>query len=92
MREAWYHGTELDAGKLQGEIKRDEAYFGGRWKGQRDRATVGQSVAFRLLEREGRVDTKGVESSSAEACWSLLKPTPSPPRKGSVYFTDAFRG
>ena len=47
----------------RGNCELDEAYFGGRRKGQRGRATAGKSVVFGLLEREGRVYTKVVESS-----------------------------
>ena len=50
MREALYHVTELEAGKLKGEVELDEAYFGGRRKGQRGRATAGKSVVFGFLE------------------------------------------
>ena len=35
LREALYHVTELEAGKLKGEIELDEAYFGGKRKGLR---------------------------------------------------------
>ena len=66
MRDALYRVTELEAGKLKEEIELDEAYFGGNRKGQRGRAAVGKSVGFGLLEREGRVYTKVVESVSAE--------------------------
>ena len=52
--------------KDRGPLKLDEAYFGGRRKGQRGRAPAGKSVVFGLLEREGRVYTKVVESVSAE--------------------------
>ncbi len=31
LREALYHVTEVEAGKLKGEIELDEAYFEGRW-------------------------------------------------------------
>lgn len=89
MREALYHLTELEGGKLKGEIELDEAYFGGRRKGKRGRAAAGKSVVFGLLEREGRVYTKVVESVSAE---ELMQHIQSKTRKGSVYFTDAFRG
>ena len=89
VREALYHVTELEAGKLKGEIELDEAYFGGRRKGQRGRAPAGKSVVFGLLEREGRVYTKVVESVSAE---ELMQHIQAHTRKGSVYFTDAFRG
>ena len=44
---------------------------------------------FGLLEREGRVYTKVVESVSAA---ELLHHIQAHTRKGSVYFTDAFRG
>ena len=81
VREALYHVTELEAGKLKGEIELDEAYFGGKRKGQRGRATAG-SVVFGLLEREGRVYTKRNPTA----------PYSAHTRKGSVYFTDAFRG
>ena len=33
LREALYHVTKLEAGKLKGEIELDEAYFGGKRKG-----------------------------------------------------------
>ena len=89
MREALYHLTELEAGKLKGKIELDEAYFGGRRKGKRGRAAAGKSVVFGLLERDGRVYTKVVESVSAE---ELMHHIQAKTRKGSVYFTDAFRG
>jgi len=36
LREAVFHLTELEGGKLKGEIELDEAYFGGRRKGKRE--------------------------------------------------------
>ncbi len=89
MREALYHVTELEAGKLKGEIERDEAYFGGRRKGQRGRAAAGKSVVVGLLEREGRVSTQVVESVRAE---ELMRHLQAQTRKDSVSCTDAFRG
>ncbi len=89
LREAVYHVTELEAGKLKGEIELDEAYFGGKRKGLRGRATAGKSVVFGLLERDGRVYTKVVESVSAD---ELMRHIQAHTRQGSVYFTDAFRG
>lgn len=35
LREVLYHVTELEGGKLKGEIELDEAYFGGKRKGKR---------------------------------------------------------
>lgn len=89
LREALYHVTELEGGKLKGEIELDEAYFGGRRKGKRGRGAAGKSVVFGLLERDGRVYTQVVESVSAE---ELMRHIRAKTRKGSVYYTDAFRG
>jgi transposase len=89
MREALYHLTELEGGKLKGEIELDESYFGGRRKGIRGRGARGKSIVFGLLERDGRVYTKVVESVTAEA---LMEHIRARTRKGSVYYTDAFRG
>lgn len=89
LREAIYYLAELEASKLKGEIELDEAYFGGRRKGQRGRGASGKSVVFGLLERDGRVYTKVVEHLTAE---ELMKHIKAKTRKGSVYYTDAFRG
>ena len=89
LREALFHLTELEAGRLKGEIELDEAYFGGRRKGKRGRGAAGKSVVFGLLERDGKVYTKVVQSVTAE---ELMRHIKSHTRKGSVYYTDAFRG
>ncbi len=89
LRQALYHVSELEGAKLSGEIELDESYFGGRRKGTRGRGASGKSIVFGLLEREGRVYTKIVENVSAE---TLLQHIAARTRKGSVYFTDAFRG
>jgi len=89
LREALFHLTELEAGRLKGEIELDEAYFGGRRKGKRGRGASGKSVVFGLLERDGKVYTKVVQSVTAE---ELMRHIKDHTRKGSVYYTDAFRG
>ena len=89
LREALFHLTELEAGRLKGEIELDEAYFGGRRKGKRGRGAAGKSVVFGLLERDGKVYTKVVQSVTAE---ELMRHIKAHTRKGSVYYTDAFRG
>jgi transposase len=66
VREALFHLTELEGGKLKGEIDLGEAFFEGKRKGKRERAAAGKSVVFGLLERENRVYTKVVESVSAD--------------------------
>lgn len=89
LREMIYNLAELEGGKLKGEIELDEAYFGGKRKGQRGRGASGKSVVFGLLEREGRVYTQVVEQVTAEELMNHIK---AKTRKGSVYYTDAFRG
>lgn len=89
LRTALFHVAELEGAKLSGEIELDESYFGGVRKGQRGRGARGKSIVFGLLERDGRVYTKVVESVSAE---TLLTHIQAHTRKGSVYYTDAFRG
>jgi transposase len=81
LREAIYHVSELESGKLRGEIELDEAYFGGRRKGKRGRGAAGKSIVFGLLERNGRVYTKVVDSVSAhELMEHIIQHT----KKGSV--------
>ncbi|HWU68045.1 MAG TPA: IS1595 family transposase, partial [Stenotrophobium sp.] len=89
LREALFHVTELEGARLSGDIELDEAYFGGRRKGLRGRAARGKSVVFGLLERDGVVYTKVVESVSAETLMGHIR---AHTRKGSVYYTDAFSG
>lgn len=89
LRECLYHTAELEAGRLRGEIELDEAYFGGRRKGKRGRGAAGKSLVFGLLERQGRVYTKVVESVSAQ---ELMQHIRAKTRKGSVYYTDSFLG
>jgi len=81
LREAIYHVSELESGKLKGEIELDEAYFGGRRKGKRGRRAAGESIVFALPERNGRVYTKVVDSVTAnELMEHIIKHT----KKGSV--------
>jgi transposase len=61
LRSLVYHLSELEGGKLKGEIELDEAYFGGKRKGRRGRGAGGKSIVFGLLERDGRVYTQIVE-------------------------------
>ena len=88
LRDAIYHFSELEAGKLKGEIEIDEAYFGGKRKGKRGRGARGKSIVFGLLERNGKVYTKVVEHVTADELMAHVKKHT---RKGSVYYTDTFR-
>lgn len=46
LRESLYHTTELEAGRLPGEVELDEAYFGGRRMGKRGAARQEKSSAL----------------------------------------------
>jgi transposase len=88
LRERLTHLCEIEGTKMSGEIELDEAYFGGKRKGQRGRAAAGKSVVFGLLERDGRVYTRGVYSVDAATLMEIIR---NKTRKGSVYFTDSFK-
>lgn len=91
LHTALFHVAELEgmASTLSGEMELDEADFGGRRKGRHGRGAAGNGVVFGLLERDGRVYTKVVEHVSADTRMTHIQPTT---RKGSVSYTDAFRG
>lgn len=74
---------------MSGEIELDESYFGGRRKGMRGRGAAGKSVVLGLLERDGRVYTKVVDGVSAPILMDVIRKKT---RKGSVYFSDQFKG
>jgi len=77
-----------DAGSLLGgEIELDEAYFGGRRKGNRGRGSAGKVPVFGILERDGQVHVSVVPDVSAA---TLLKLTVKKVRRGSVVYTDRF--
>lgn len=57
---------------LGGEFELDEAYFGGRRKGNRSRGAPGKVPVFGILEREGHVHVSVVLDVSAA---TLLKLT-----------------
>lgn len=88
LRELLTHLCEIEGAKMSGEIELDEAYFGGKRKGQRGRGAAGKSVVFGLLERDGRVYTRVVHSVDAATLMEIIRKKT---RKGSVYFTDSFK-
>jgi len=90
LRLAIVRSCEAEGRKLlSGQIELDEAYFGGRRKGKRGRGAAGKSIVFGLLERNGRIYTKVVDGISAPVLLDIIKQRT---RKGSVYFSDQFRG
>lgn len=74
---------------LRGEIEADEAYFGGKRKGNRGRGAKNKTIVFGILERNGNVSVDIVRNVSAK---TLLANTVKKVRKGSIVYTDKWRG
>jgi transposase len=74
---------------LRGEIEADEAYFGGKRKGNRGRGARNKTIVFGILERNGKVSVDIVRDVSAK---TLLSNTIKKVRKGSIVYTDKWRG
>jgi transposase len=75
--------------QLKGEIEDDEAYFGGKRKGNRGRGAKNKTIVFGILERKGKVSVQIVDNVSAK---TLLSNTIKKVRKGSIVYTDKWRG
>ena len=78
-------GQEL----LGGEIEADEAYFGGRRKGNRGRSPKHKIPVFGILERNGLVKVHAVKNVTAETLLGLTLKTV---RRGSIVYTDRYSG
>jgi len=74
---------------LKGELEADEAYFGGKRKGKRGRGAGGKTIVYGILERGGKVSVSVVQDVSAE---SLMTETVKRVRRGSIVYTDKWRG
>jgi len=74
---------------LKGEIELDESYFGGKRKGKRGRGAGGKTIVFGILERGGKVSVSIVKDVKAE---SLLGETVKRVRRGSIVYTDQWKG
>jgi len=74
---------------LMGELEADEAYFGGKRKGNRGRGAGGKTIVYGILERGGKVSVNIVQDVSAE---SLMTETVKRVRRGSIVYTDKWRG
>ncbi len=74
---------------LGGVVEMDESYFGGRRKGKRGRGAAGKVPVFGILERNGVVRVEAVKDVKAR---TLLDLTVKTVRRGSIVYTDKFRG
>jgi len=78
-----------EEGFLSGEVEADEAYFGGKRKGKRGRGAAGKVPVFGILERDGLVKVQVLKDVRAE---TLLTQTVRMVRRGSVVYTDKYKG
>ncbi len=74
---------------LKGKIEQDEAYFGGKRKGNRGRGAKNKTIVFGILERKGKVHVEIVRNVKAK---TLLASTIKKVKKGSIVYTDKWRG
>lgn len=74
---------------LGGELEMDESYFGGRRKGKRGRGAANKVPVFGILERNGIVKVELIKDVTTE---TLLNMTVKTVRRGSIVYTDKFRG
>lgn len=79
------HGTDE---LLKGKIEMDEAYFGGKRKGNRGRGASGKVPVFGIMERSGQVSVDIVPNVSAE---TLLSLTVKKVKRGSIIYTDKWK-
>lgn len=80
--------SEQEFRKLNGSVEIDEAYFGGKRKGNRGRGAFNKQAVLGVLERNGSVYATVVPDVSAETLFRHIKRTT---KKGSVFYTDDFR-
>jgi transposase len=80
--------VEEEASLLEGEIEVDEAYFGGRRKGQRGRGAAGKVPVFGLLKRKGRVYTRVISDTKSATLMPIIHQKIVP---DSIVYTDAYR-
>ena len=79
------HGKEHVA---SGNVELDEAYFGGKRKGNRGRGAGGKVPVFGILERNGKVSVNIVPDVSGE---TLLSLTVKKVKRGSIVYTDKWK-
>lgn len=72
----------------KGEVELDEAYFGGRRKGNRGRGAFNKVPVFGILERKGKVSVIPVKNVTAE---TLLTETVKKVKRGSLVYTDKWK-
>lgn len=74
---------------MRSEVELDESYFGGRRKGKRGRGAAGKVPVFGILERKGKVSVTVIPDVTGK---TLLHETIRMVKRGSLVYTDKFRG
>lgn len=87
IRESIYYESS-EKSDFSGEIEFDEAYFGGKRKGNRGRGAKNKIPVFGILEREGKVQVQIVPNVKAE---TLLTIAIRKVKRGSMIYTDCFK-
>jgi transposase len=89
LRRTLVEEATKDDAMFKGELEADESYFGGKRKGKRGRGAGHKTIVYGILERGGRVMVSIIPNASAE---SLLTETVKKVRRGSIVYTDKWRG
>ena len=74
---------------FRGEIEVDEAYFGGKRKGNRGRGAENKIIVLGMLKRGGNVHVEIIPDASAD---TLLASITAVVEKGSTIYTDKWAG
>jgi transposase len=74
---------------LNGEVEVNQTFFDGRSQGLRGDGSQNKVPVFGILERKGRVKVEALNDMNPEAILNLTVKTV---RRGSIVYTDKFRG
>ncbi len=83
------HADDADRLMSSNEFELDESYFGGKRKGKRGRGAAGKIPVFGIFSRKNRVFVEVVPNVTGQ---TLLDWTVKKVRRGSIVYTDKFRG
>ncbi|MDI6800423.1 MAG: IS1595 family transposase [Actinomycetota bacterium] len=89
FREAIYDASLTEMEALSGELELDESLFGGKRKGKRGWGAEGKKLVFGMYQRNGKVITFPVPNRRRSTLIPLILEHT---RRGSIYYTDDFKG
>jgi len=89
LRELIAHQMAQEASEIfEGEIERDERYFGGAQKGNRGRGAAGKVPVFGLLKRGGKVYTQVITGAKSGTLIPIIRRKIAP---DSIVYSDCWR-